>query len=52
MREICARHSVQEVGYDPWNSRVGGNGKLIDDGVPMLENAAGLATMGQAYRRS
>jgi len=47
VREICARHSVQEVGYDPWKFRVAAM-ELIDDGVPMLEMRQGLATMGQA----
>ena len=47
VRELCARHNVQEAGYDPWKFRVAAM-ELIDDGVPMLEMRQGLATMGQA----
>ncbi|MCB1334954.1 MAG: terminase large subunit [Roseivivax sp.] len=47
VREICARHMVEEAAYDPWQFRRAAT-ELLEDGVPMLEMRQGPATMGPA----
>lgn len=47
VREICARHQVQEAAYDPWQFRRMAT-ELLAEGVPMLEMRQGPATMGPA----
>ena len=47
VRELCARHMVQECAYDPWQFRRMAT-ELLADGVPMLEMRQGPATMGPA----
>ncbi len=47
IKEICARHMVEEVGYDPWKFRVAAT-DLLNDGINMVEVRQGLATMGPA----
>lgn len=47
VREICARHDVQEATYDPWQFRRMAT-ELQGEGVPMLEMRQGPATMGPA----
>jgi len=47
VREICARHDVQQVAFDPWKFQVAAM-ELLDDGIPMVEMRQGIATMGPA----
>lgn len=47
IKEICARHKVQQVRYDPWRFQVTAT-ELMGDGVPMVEMRQGPATMGPA----
>lgn len=47
IREICARHQIQEAAYDPWQFRRMAT-ELLADGVPMIEMRQGPATMGPA----
>lgn len=47
IKEICARHDVRQVRYDPWRFRATA-AELLSDGVPMVEMRQGSATMGPA----
>lgn len=47
IHEICARHDVRQVRYDPWKFRATA-AELLADGVPMVEMRQGSATMGPA----
>ncbi|WP_127111723.1 terminase large subunit [Shimia sediminis] len=47
IREICARHSVEQIAYDPWKFQVAAM-ELHDEGLPMVEMRQGPATMGPA----
>lgn len=44
---ICARHQVEEVGYDPWKFQAAAT-ELYSEGVPMVAMRQGPATMGPA----
>lgn len=47
IREICARHSVEQIAYDPWKFQVAAT-ELLEEGLPIVEMRGGPATMGPA----
>lgn len=47
IREICARHSVEQIAYDPWKFQVAAT-ELLEEGLPVVEMRGGPATMGPA----
>ncbi|MDE4143187.1 MAG: terminase large subunit [Pseudophaeobacter sp. bin_em_oilr2.035] len=47
IREICARHNVEQIAYDPWKFQVAAT-ELHGEGLPMVEMRQGSATMGPA----
>jgi phage terminase large subunit-like protein len=47
IRKICARHSVEQIAYDPWKFRVAAT-ELLEEGLPVVEMRGGSATMGPA----
>ncbi len=47
IRELCARHSVEQIAFDPWKFQVAAT-DLLNEGLPMVEMRQGPATMGPA----